>query len=104
MEDSYTCLWEFEVRPERQVEFEQHYGRDGSWTRLFRQSNDFIETLLLKDISNPGRYITVDRWRSKEAYLAFRSNYANQYIQLDKTFNQLSFHENFFGEYSEQIT
>ena len=104
MAGHFTCLWEFEVRPERLLEFEQHYGRDGAWARLFRQSNDYIETLLLKDISISGRYITVDRWRSKEAYLAFRSKFATQYNQLDNTFEQLTFRETPFGEYSGQIT
>ena len=104
MEDGYTYLWEFEVRPEHQVKFEKHYGRDGAWARLFRQSNDYIETILLKDISIPGRYITLDRWRSKAAYLAFRSTFATQYIQLDNKFEQLTFRESPFGQYSEQIT
>jgi len=99
--NTYTYLWEFEVSPELVVDFEQHYGPAGPWAQLFSRSPDYIETLLLKDNAVPGRYLTVDRWRSEEAYLTFKSAFAAQYAQLDNECEQLTVGERSLGGFSE---
>lgn len=101
MEDAYTYLWEFEVSPESVADFEQRYGPAGAWVQLFRRSPDYIETLLLRDSAVPGRYLTVDRWRSEQAYLAFKSTFATQYAQLDSECEQLTVSERSLGAFSE---
>ena len=101
MENTYTYLWEFEVSPELVADFEQYYGAVGAWAQLFRRSPDYIETLLLKDRAVPGRYLTVDRWRSEEAYLAFKSTFATQYAQLDSECEQLTVGERSLGAFTE---
>jgi quinol monooxygenase YgiN len=68
---------------------------------LFRRSPDYIETLLLEDDVVPGRYLTVDRWRSKAAYLAFRAAFAEQYEQLDDECEQLTAAERSLGEFND---
>ena len=35
----YSYVWEFEVRPGCEAEFERHYGPDGSWVELFRAAH-----------------------------------------------------------------
>ncbi|MGH8166635.1 MAG: antibiotic biosynthesis monooxygenase family protein, partial [Woeseiaceae bacterium] len=99
--NTYTYLWEFEVSPELVADFEQHYGPAGTWAQLFRCSPDYIETLLLKDNAAPGRYLTVDRWRSEDAYLTFKSAFARQYAQLDNECEQLTVGERLLGGFSE---
>lgn len=69
--------------------------------RLFRHSPGYIETLLLKDRSTSGRYLTVDRWRSEEAYTSFRDEFAQQYAQLDRECERLTTHEALLGAFSE---
>jgi hypothetical protein len=101
VENTYTYLWEFEFSPGLVADFEQHYGPVGAWAQLFRRSPNYIETLLLKDSSVPGRYLTVDRWRSKPAYLAFKSTFATQYAQLDSECEQLTVGERSLGAFSE---
>lgn len=64
MDGCYASVWEFEVSASTEAEFRRHYGPNGSWVELFRQDPAYIETLLLKDISVPGRYLTIDRWQS----------------------------------------
>lgn len=75
MGDFYAYLWEFQVDPDFETEFVRQYGPAGTWAQLFRQSPDYIETLLLKDNQVPGRYLTLDRWRSETGYLAFKFAY-----------------------------
>jgi hypothetical protein len=51
---------------------------------LFRNDPAFVETLLIHDPSRHGRYLTIDRWQSAEAYLSFRETHREQYQALDQ--------------------
>jgi heme-degrading monooxygenase HmoA len=101
MAAGYTYVWEFLVPPESQAEFERHYGTGGTWVQLFRQAPGHIETLLLKDQDNPGRYLTIDRWQSELAYRSFRSQFAQQYDALDCRCEGLTLREAALGTFSE---
>jgi hypothetical protein len=94
-------LWEFNVSPALVADFERHYGSAGTWAQLFSRSPDYIGTLLLKDNTVSGRYLTIDRWRNEEAYLLFRSVYATQYAELDNECEQLTIDERSLGTFSE---
>jgi catechol 2,3-dioxygenase-like lactoylglutathione lyase family enzyme len=67
---------------------------------LFRRSPGYIETLLLKDRSQPQRYLTIDRWRNEAAWLAFQSDFAQDYAQLDRECESLTEHEASMGSFS----
>jgi hypothetical protein len=99
----YTYLWEFLVVPERLGEFERHYGHSGTWAALFRQSSGYIETLLLRDFANPLRFITIDRWKSLEAYQSFRLRFSREYAELDERCQHFTTKETSLGEYDEAI-
>lgn len=101
MDSRYTYVWEFRVAADLAAEFERHYGPAGTWAQLFGHSPDYIETLLLKDAATPGRYLTVDRWRSAEGFRSFRSRFAAQYEQLDATCETLTLDERSLGAFSE---
>jgi heme-degrading monooxygenase HmoA len=96
----YLYLWEFQVHPARQAEFERHYGPDGAWVTLFRQAPGYIETLLLRDRTQGLRYVTIDRWESIETYRAFRSKYSLQYAELDRLCEGFTTREVPLGEFS----
>ncbi len=95
----YTYIWEFHIDPDQESEFLEHYGRDGSWQKLFRQAPGYIETLMLHDRDAPLRYITIDRWRSLDDYEAFRRNFAKEYARLDRQCEALTTRETPLGEY-----
>ena len=78
----YSYVWEFEVRADRQAEFEAAYGPDGAWVALFREAAGYVGTLLLHDRERPLRYVTVDRWQSRREYLDFRARFAGRYAAL----------------------
>ncbi len=98
---SYTLIWEFRVRPGCEGKFEHFYGPGGVWAELFHQNSAYIETELLKDRSQPRRYLTIDRWRSAGEYQEFRARFSTQYAELDKLCEELTVREVLLGEFSE---
>lgn len=99
MSSGYSYLWEFQVAPEHQAEFERHYGPSGSWAQLFRRAPGYIETLLLKDHASAERYLTLDRWRDSAAWLAFQSEFADAYAELDRQCEPLTIRETSLGSF-----
>jgi heme-degrading monooxygenase HmoA len=69
---THVIVWEFRVRAGHEAVFEAVYGAGGDWARLFAKSPDHRGTELLRDASTPGRYLTIDRWASAEAFGEFR--------------------------------
>jgi len=66
---------------------------------LFRSDSAFIETLLLHDPSRQGRYVTIDRWQSAEAYRLFRQNFSAQYQAIDRICEGLTNRETNLGSF-----
>jgi len=79
----FLALWEFEVKPEQEKRFETAYGPDGEWVQLFRSDPNYQGTRLLRDPSREGIYVTLDFWRSREAYQRFRQAAAERYAEID---------------------
>jgi heme-degrading monooxygenase HmoA len=100
MSTGYTYVWEFQVPHDALAEFERHYGPEGTWVQLFRRAPGYLETLLLQDRDLAGRYLTIDRWRSEAAYLAFRADFASEYAALDQACAQLTTHEASLGRFA----
>jgi heme-degrading monooxygenase HmoA len=94
-------LWEFEVEAERAEEFEREYGGEGGWVKLFRRGEGYQGTTLLRDRDKPLRYVTVDRWSSREAYDAFRRRYADEYAAIDARCEKLTRAERLIGYFEE---
>jgi heme-degrading monooxygenase HmoA len=101
MPQHYCYLWEFRVAPEARAEFERHYGADGSWSQLFRRAEGYLGTHLLQDRADPGRFLTLDRWRSDADHRAFRTAFAQEYAALDRLCEALTLSETALGEYRE---
>lgn len=95
----YVYLWRYQVRLECQREFEYHYGPGGSWVKLFRQAPGYVATLLLRDRSNALRYVTVDRWQSREMYEAFRQQFPVEYAAIDRLCDSFTESEVALGEF-----
>ena len=95
----YIIIWEFHVRPGSETQFEQAYGPDGDWVRLFQQDKGYIQTELLRDEKNQGRYLTVDHWASRTAYERFREQRVGDYERLDGDCAHLTEREIHLGSY-----
>ena len=99
----YACVWEFTVKAAHVEEFQRLYGPDGPWVVLFRQAAGYVDTLLLRDRTDPHRFLTIDRWKSADAHAAFRAACAAEYAQLDARCEELTVHESALGEYWWEI-
>jgi heme-degrading monooxygenase HmoA len=64
------------------AEFEQVYGPAGEWARFFGTGRGYVGTELLHDAEQPGRYLVVDRWESRQAYNAFVEANRDEYMRL----------------------
>jgi heme-degrading monooxygenase HmoA len=77
-------MWEFQVRSGKEKRFEQIYGSDGDWARLFIQDESYIGTDLVHSLDGGPTYITLDFWKSQQAYDDFRKRQAAKYEALDQ--------------------
>ncbi len=93
----FRIVWEFDANPERVNEFELVYGSSGKWVELFKRSADHVSTELYRSIDSPTRYMTLDRWRSRAGYDAFRKEHAEDYVQLDELCETITVHERILG-------
>ncbi len=95
----FHIVWEFTVPHENVYDFEQIYWAEGEWARLFRHAPEFQGTTLLRDFSEPGRYLTVDIWSNARAYENFRLKFANEYRLLDERCERLTTTERLIGRF-----
>ena len=95
----YCYIWEYDVKPEHQAIFETLYGPDGAWIELFKIDPNYIRTELFRDRSNPRRYVTVDRWRSKEAFSSFREKNLEKFDAIDNEGELYTLNEVNLGEF-----
>ena len=93
----YRIVWEYDVRPEQLQQFEVVYGPDGLWAKFFRSSADYHGTELFRSVAGVPRYVTLDSWRSRSAYEAFRKANAEEYARLDEWCERLVQHERTLG-------
>ena len=76
-------VWQYDVRPGHEAEFERLYGASGAWAQLFARSSDYLGTELFRAVQRPRRYVTVDRFSSEEAWHGFLSEHRTAYTELD---------------------
>jgi heme-degrading monooxygenase HmoA len=98
----YVIVWEFLVRQDRQQEFQEKYGPEGSWARFFRGSAGYIKTELVKDVGNVSegrRFLTLDYWRNEEEFSRYREDNLAEYERLDKELAGLTEQETRLGAF-----
>src|SRR5258705_285458 len=93
----YRTGWVFEVKPGSAQAFESSYGPEGDWVKLFRKAPGYGGTELLKNVDTTGRYLTIDRWRSREDFWKFREAFRAEYLALDKRLEALTKRETLIG-------
>jgi heme-degrading monooxygenase HmoA len=96
-------VWRFVAKPDRVAEFEEQYGRDGSWARLFRRSPGYQGTTLLRDSTAPNRYLLWDCWDSLSSFEQFKQQHGADYAALDKQCETLTDEETRLGVF-ESLT
>jgi heme-degrading monooxygenase HmoA len=95
----HVILWEFRVAADRQAAFEEAYGPTGAWARLFAEGAGFIGVELLRCTNEAGRYVTVDRWRSRADFDAFKRRFGAAYEALNRELEHLKSSEARIGAF-----
>lgn len=94
----YRIFWAYAIRPERREEFLAAYRDDGEWARFFARHPGHVATRLFRSETDSDTWLTVDIWRSRADYGAFRQAHARHYETLDKRCAALTRQETFLGE------
>ena len=93
----FVALWEYEVKPGGEERFENAYGPDGDWVRLFRKDSHYYETRLVRDAFRRGVYLTMDFWKSRGAYEEFTAVHRAEYEAIDARGEELTVEERRIG-------
>jgi len=96
----FVILWEFEVKPGSAGGFENVYGPNGAWVRLFQRDPHFRGNQLLRDPTRPLFYFTLDFWDSETDYHDFLNAYRAAYEELDRYNEGLTLQERNIGSFS----
>ena len=96
----FVVLWQFDIVEEKSAAFEAAYGPAGAWAKLFSASAEYHGTELLRDAYVPGRYVTIDRWSSEDAFRAFRKGHDAEYERLDRDCDALTASESRIGAFT----
>ncbi len=96
----YVIVWAFRVRPEKETEFVERYGPEGSWAQLFRRSGGYIRTELVNDVADRLRFLTLDYWQTEEEFNDFRKRNLAEYQRMDQEFEGLTEEETRLGAFT----
>ena len=94
----FVRIWRFRAAAGKETEFERFNGSDGAWAQLFARSPRYLGTTLKPIKGAPGEYETTDRWESREAWDAFRRDFADDYDRLDREAEALTSSETLVAE------
>ena len=86
----FQTIWQYDVFEKENINFIKAYKSDGDWVHLFKKADGFIETELIHDIEHPTKFITIDKWRTKESYYQFKAMFKSDYLKMDKQFEDFS--------------
>lgn len=67
--------------------------------QLFRRDPAYLGTELFRDVADPARYLTLDRWTDRAAHDAFRQGAADAYAALDRQGDALTLEEGEIGSF-----
>lgn len=93
-----VVLWEYEVKPGAEAQFEALYGSDGAWVELFRDYRGYLDTQLLRG-EQPRHYLTIDRWASAAEYDGFLAAAHDRYARINAQGDTLTLAERRLGRY-----
>jgi heme-degrading monooxygenase HmoA len=94
-----VVVWEFRIRQEKEKQFVEQYGPEGSWAQLFRRSGGYIRTELVRDVADGLRFLTLDYWQTEEEFNDFHQRNLAEYQRLDEELEGLTQQETRLGAF-----
>ena len=95
----FLVLWEFEVKPGCEEQFERVYGPGGDWDSLFQRDAHHAGTYLFRDTTRHRFYLTTDYWLSYDSYEEFLQAQKCGYHLLDAASDTLISAERHLGSF-----
>ena len=92
----YVIVWKYQILADAEMDFRRAYGPDGDWARLFAKHEGFVGTELIT-AEEPRHYLTIDRWESEEAFIAYLDLDREEYRRLDQRFDAFTVSEELVG-------
>ncbi len=89
----FVILWEYEVKSGHEGMFENVYGPQGDWAHLFQSDPHYRETRLLRDVSRPRCYFTLDYWDTENDFAQFKAGHGAAYTEMDRATEGLTVSE-----------
>ena len=96
---AYAYMWEFIVKTEHKMTFEEIYSPRGKWASLLSKANGYIKTELFHDALDSVKYITIDYWKSSVDRGQFMIQYSDAYAKLDSECAAFTINERYIGEF-----
>ena len=97
-------IWEFYIKPQSEREFEIFNGPNGEWAEFFKGSPEFSGTNYLKSMESilkneemARRYLTQDRWKSREGFDQYVRNNRERFNKLSEKNERLFLEKNYIG-------
>ena len=101
-QSNFQSIWQYKVQDNFRAEFIEAYDSDGLWVKLFRQCKGYIKTELKQDFEQPNRFITIDYWQSRSAFLAMEQAISDEYNKLDKQCEAYTLSESHIGFFNNE--
>jgi quinol monooxygenase YgiN len=83
-----AVVWNIEIAPNQNDDFERFYGADGEWTALSRRSRSFLGSSFLRDLANPARYLLIEYWSEMVVYEKHLSDFGREVESLEEERNR----------------
>jgi hypothetical protein len=77
-----AIVWQFDVRPGSEKEFERFYGADGAWTAVNRNSRSYLGTSFLRDQNLTSRYLVIEYWSEMVVYEQHKGYHSDDIASL----------------------
>jgi heme-degrading monooxygenase HmoA len=99
----FVRVWDYEVPADAVPAFRTAYSSHGDWAELFGRAAGYLGTELYHERDGGGRFLTIDRWRTEQDWLAFRETFLADYEALDARLDGLAAVERSWFEGSSEL-
>jgi quinol monooxygenase YgiN len=84
-----AVVWQFQVKPGKQQEFERVYGADGAWSTLARRSRSFLGSSFLRDQASDTSYLLIEYWSEMVVYERHRKSFVSDVRTIEERREEL---------------
>jgi hypothetical protein len=78
-----AIVWQFDVRPGSESEFERFYGAAGEWTAINRHSRSYLGSSFLRDQNLKSRYLVIEYWSEMLVYEQHKDYRPDERVTLE---------------------